>query len=382
MYKSFRVQNFRGFRDLRLDDLARVNLIAGKNNTGKSALLEAIFTYTGVYDSSMLLRIPAHERQSFKSYRLEEGTDLINPGWPLLFHNFETSKEILMYGQNAGQGDLELPEDETCSTKSQQLVISLEDPDRLYELSKRRFNIERVVDESGRVLVFREWHGYFRYWVSFNPYTRSANTAAAFVGPPKSVEARRDTRYDSRFLSANATLSADAEASLFTDARRTGQDKILLSVASRIEPRLRHIELLSNGLKIELHGHLKGLKQPLPVSSMGVGMRRIISLMLAIGTSEDGIVLVDEIENGLHYSVQVDVWKAIAEAAQARNVQVFATTHSYEMVQAAHEAFHENNAGDFHLCRLGRSRDTRKIRAVSYDEETFDAAIEAGYEVR
>ena len=56
MYSSFRVQNFRGFKDLRLDDLARVNLIAGKNNTGKSALLEAILTYTGEYDSSILLR--------------------------------------------------------------------------------------------------------------------------------------------------------------------------------------------------------------------------------------------------------------------------------------------------------------------------------------
>ena len=50
MYSSFRVQNFRGFKDLRLDDLARVNLIAGKNNTGKTALLEAILTYTGEYD--------------------------------------------------------------------------------------------------------------------------------------------------------------------------------------------------------------------------------------------------------------------------------------------------------------------------------------------
>ena len=58
MYKSFRVQNFRGFKDLCLDDFARVNLIAGKNNTGKSALLEAIFTYTGEYDASRLLRAP------------------------------------------------------------------------------------------------------------------------------------------------------------------------------------------------------------------------------------------------------------------------------------------------------------------------------------
>ncbi|MDD9955428.1 MAG: AAA family ATPase [Anaerolineaceae bacterium] len=379
MYSSFRVQNFRGFKDLRLDDLARVNLIAGKNNTGKTALLEAIYTYTGVYDSSMLLRIPVDQRRSFKSYRLEEGAELINPGWPLLFHNFETSREIQLCGQNAGQGDLELLEDGTCSGKSQQLVISLEDPDRLYELATRRIDLERVVDESGRVLVFREG---LNYWVSFNPYTRSRNTAAVFVGPQMTEEALRDTRYDSRFLSVNATLSADAEASLFTDVRLSGQDKSLLSVARIIDPRTRHFELLTNGLRIELHVHLEGLKQPLPFSSMGDGMRHIISLMLAIANTEDGIVLVDEIENGLHYSVQVDVWKAIAEAARACNVQIFATTHSYEMVRAASEAFQEVTSENFRLYRLDRSMDDNEITAVTYDEETLDAAIEAGFEVR
>ena len=63
MYKSFQVQNFRGFKDLRLDDMARVNLIAGKNNTGKSALLEAILILTrGSTTQVMLLRISAIKR--------------------------------------------------------------------------------------------------------------------------------------------------------------------------------------------------------------------------------------------------------------------------------------------------------------------------------
>lgn len=379
MYKSFRVQNFRGFRDLQLDDLARVNLIAGKNNTGKTALLEAILTFTGVYDSSMLLRIPAEQRQSFKSYRLEEGTELINPGWPLIFHNFETSKPIFMCGQNAGRENRKGKENGTGAGESQQLEISLVDVDRLFELSTRRINLERVVDESRRVLVYKEEK---LFWISLNPYTRSRNSAAQFAGVPKAEDIPRETRHKSRFLAAKTPLTADDDAPLYTEIRVAGQDKGLFSVTRKIEPRLEQIELLHNGLGVELHGRLEGLGQPLPFSSMGDGLRRIMSLMLAIGTTEDGIVLVDEIENGIHHSVQVDVWKAIAEAANACNVQVFATTHSYEMIQAAHEAYKEVKPFDFRLFGLRRNKESNEIRIASYDEETLDAAVEMYLEMR
>lgn len=378
MYKSFRVQNFRGFRDLQLDDLARVNLIAGKNNTGKSALLEAIYTYTGVYDSSMLLRIPDKERRSFKSYRLEEGTELINPGWPLLFHNFETSRAILLCGQNVGQERPARQDNGTGSGKSQQLKISLADFDSLPPpTSQRRNFFENIIDEDGRVLLFQDAH---ETWISFNPYTLSRNPSTTLLGERGEID--RVTRHKATLLPANKLLPAESEASLFTDARRTGQDKILLSVVSKIEPRTRHIELLSNGLKIELHGHIEGLDQPLPLSSMGEGMRRITSLMLAISTTENGIVLIDEVENGLHYSVQTRVWQAIAEAVRACNVQIFATTHSYEMILAAHEAFSEKDPCDLRYFRLSRNRDTNDIQGVAYEPETLEAAIEVGFEVR
>lgn len=380
MYKSFRVQNFRGFRDLQLDDLARVNLIAGRNNTGKTALLEAIYTYTGVYDSSMLLRIPADTRQSYRSYRLEEGNELVDPGWALLFHRFRTSNPILFCGQNGGHKKQKENGIETCTDDAQQLTISLVDIDRLdFDILPRRINVERVVDKDGRVLQFEEVRD---KWISFNPFTMSRYTSAAYVGERNPKDIQRETRHDSRFLSANELSATETDAPLFSDVRVKKRDKDLLTVVSNIEPRLKQIELLFNGPFVEIHGHLKGLERPLPFSSMGEGLRRILSLMLAIATNKHGIILIDEIENGLHHSVQVEVWRAIAEAARFYNVQVFATTHSYEMILAAHEAFQGKLAADFHLFRLSRGRDDNEIRAVSYDEEVFDAAIEAGFEVR
>lgn len=166
----------------------------------------------------------------------------------------------------------------------------------------------------------------------------------------------------------------------FSELRVVRRSDSLLPVLQKFEPRLCELTLI--GEPSSIHGDLNDLSKSLPISSMGEGLRRILSLMLVIATTEDGIVLVDEIENGLHHSIHVEVWKAIAEAAGNYNVQVFATTHSYEMIMAAHEAFQGKNARDFHLYRLGRSRDSKEIRAVSYDKETLDAAIEVGFEVR
>ena len=47
MFRSFTVKNFRCFQDLTIAPLARVNLIAGKNNVGKTALLEALYLHSG-----------------------------------------------------------------------------------------------------------------------------------------------------------------------------------------------------------------------------------------------------------------------------------------------------------------------------------------------
>ena len=111
-------------------------------------------------------------------------------------------------------------------------------------------------------------------------------------------------------------------------------------------------------------------------------MRRITSLLLAISTTPNGIVFIDEIENGLHHSIQVEVWKAIAEAARAYNVQIFATTHSLEMIQAAHKAFLDDEPYDFRLHRLHRSTKTDEITPTTFNKFSMSAAIDLEAEVR
>ena len=82
-----------------------------------------------------------------------------------------------------------------------------------------------------------------------------------------------------------------------------------------------------------------GLARLVPAQLLGEGMSRILNLALAISVVPNGIVLVDEFENGLHYTVMEKVWRAVAAFARSYDVQLFATTHSRECVYYAHRAF-------------------------------------------
>ena len=47
----------------------------------------------------------------------------------------------------------------------------------------------------------------------------------------------------------------------------------------------------------------------IPIGSMGDGMWRMLGLALALANAKGGVLLVDEIDTGLHYSVMADMWR-------------------------------------------------------------------------
>lgn len=109
-------------------------------------------------------------------------------------------------------------------------------------------------------------------------------------------------------------------------------------------------------------------------------MRRLYAEVHRWWVFARGVVLVDEVETGLHHTVLSEAWRAISDAARRYDVQVFATTHSFEFVRAAYRAFEGSEDSPFRLHRLEQTEEG--IRAVGYDEETLAAAMEAEFEVR
>jgi len=156
------------------------------------------------------------------------------------------------------------------------------------------------------------------------------------------------------------------------------EDKIV-QILRIIEPRLKGLTVQHRGGSPVIHGDI-GTKRRMPLPLMGDGMGRLLGIALAIPEAQGGLLLVDEIENGLHHTVMSKVWQAIAELAREYTVQIVATTHSEECIRAAHQAFATSEQYDFALHRLERVKGT--IRAVTFDRETLEAATELGLEVR
>lgn len=113
---------------------------------------------------------------------------------------------------------------------------------------------------------------------------------------------------------------------------------------------------------------------------MGEGIERALSLFIYMQTSQNGYVFIDEIENGLHYSIQSEIWRAIAKAAKQNNCQVFATTHSYELIKAARNGLKGGEEDALSFFRL--DRENERIIARRFDFEMLDDAINSGLELR
>ena len=128
-----------------------------------------------------------------------------------------------------------------------------------------------------------------------------------------------------------------------------------------------------------------GISRLVPVNLVGDGIRRILSVILAIYDAKNGIVLIDEIENGLHFSALKPLWSAIFKATQKFNVQIFATTHNIETLKYLKLAVDE--ATDSKIAENIRSYTLRKlendiVRSYKYDYEKFEFSLEQGIEMR
>jgi AAA15 family ATPase/GTPase len=350
VFKTIRIQNFRSFDDFTINSLTRVNLIAGKNSVGKTTLLEAIFLLVGAGNISLPIKISGFRglADDFKG----DIESLIQMLWTPLFHNLNTEEKITITGDvsnNKGQYGVEFV---IKSADSQ--PVSLEDTANQTNIYNKKL-ILRYKDLSKQTKEFE------MAWVNGQLAIKPAPTELPFPG----------------FFYSTRSYNPGEDAELFGNLVKTKRSFNLVNILKIIDERLADLTTIQSGGAPMLYGDI-GLDQLLPISLLGDGMRRLISILLRIANATNGVVLIDEIENGFHYSIQKAVWKAIGEATRTFNTQVFVTTHSYEAIKNANAAFSGNR--DFSYHRLDRINE--KIEAISYRGEELNSAVESDLEVR
>lgn len=321
---SLEIKGYRCFEHLTIEKLGRVNLIVGKNNVGKTALLEALWIWAkNQKPTERILGI----------YEILENRDEVSDAEPSSHEDSMAIKNLV-------------------------------------------FNRPDFESESLEKEIF----------IGNGSYVSIKLTSKANFEPPeRQKKVLFEKRYfPSEFISSIG-VSNNKLLSFWEFIERNVEEKKVIEAINVINNEVidirfsRHNFTNASASPIPII-LLKGANERTPLRSLGEGMTRILGIASSLVNCKDGVLLIDEIENGFHYSILPDVWKLIFKTAKDLNVQVFATTHSKDCIEAFTQAAVDDEESEGMLIRLERHGE--KIVAKTIAEEMLADAVDYRVEVR
>ena len=353
---SIDIRRFRCFKELKQLGLRRFNFIVGDSGTGKTALLEALFLAGGA-NAEIYLRV-----RRFRGFG-EGGVEITGTraGYESLFrdlfYRFDSKQGTLIKLRDSGGRDRSLEifykGDETLKLplKSRIENAFIADPINFkWETPTRVFN-SQIEIKDGRLEMTGTQEVY----------------PIVFVSPQ--------------------TMSGRVNAIRYSELSVRNAEKPLLTAMQAIFEDVQEITLENVGNELILHVSLRHLEEKLPLADLSGGVNKYLSIVIAILTNPGGVVLIDEIEDGFYYKNLPVILRTLVDLCIQYEVQLFATTHSYEFLQVLSrvieeaETREEGLAQDFTLMRLERSN-TYDTSLTLVRGDTYKAAIDQSFEVR
>ncbi len=324
------IEGFRAIRRLEIDSLGRVNLITGKNNTGKSSVLEALrllasgASPTVILDILRLREEDDGEAEKPPQAFAEEGL------FPLcgLFHGFPRfspkSNPILIASQG-GRCDVRLS-----------MKMSL----HRRALGNRGKGKQVFPGESGAIAaldVDDSSAGSRSLWLS-------SFSDRDFMASQARVWAMDEPHIPCEFVSPYGGERTATLGTLWDKIALSDGEKAVVEALRIIDPSIAAVSMVGGeGPRQSRRAIVRaeGLPRPVPLRTFGDGLNRLFGIALSLVNAKDGLLLIDEFENGMHHTVQTDVWRAIFRLAKDLDIQVVATSHSWDSIEAFQKAASE-----------------------------------------
>lgn len=367
MLGTLQLHQFRGFDVYELADLARVNLLVGKNNSGKTSILEAIHFLVSNGDPRVLIRSANRRGEiGYADGRLgqEESVDISHCFYN---HRFRPGTGFRLFSDGHGQVSVHIRHHVADLFPDDDLEESLHEdgiePSRPLSLEIKANNLEGLdlpVTESGSLLIRS-----FRF--------RGPWPDAGTMPPPV------------QFITPES-LDLNPMRDIWDKVLTEGRESEVVAAMRLLENDLESIHFLAGHPSRARSGRagallgFRGGGRRVPLGSYGDGMRRLLALSLSLIQTTEGVLLVDEIDTGLHWTVMEAMWRLVIDTARRHSVQVFATTHSYDCLRglASLAESHPESAQDVSCQKIERSL----TRAVRFDATDIQAAVEQNIEVR
>jgi hypothetical protein len=349
MIESVRIQNFRCFAELEVHGLSLVNVIVGENASGKSAFLESVYLSCGAFPQAVFQFRAARQL----SYPLELRPDSTSYWglWEDLFHGYDLAKPISIEAVDPGG--------------SRTLKIS-----RSLDSSQTISMGAQLIPLQAFAPVMFDWTRGDSEPVRVTP--RIKDKALIIEGGPREY-------FPISFSGPHIPDTPQDNAIRFSELSKDGKIQPVIDALRAEFPFLRTLSIeISSGVPT-VFAEVQGQNHKLPVGLISDGVNKLLSLLIAIGSNPNGIVLIDQIEDGFYFKKMVSTWKVIHKFARENRTQIFATTHSQECLAALLPEL-EANEEDFALLRASRSDDS--IRFSVNNGKRFAAALSQEFELR
>jgi len=378
MLTSLRVSGFRDLRELEVQRLGPVNLFVGANNSGKTSLLEAVEIFLGRGETRALFAGCARREETLRSDRQL----LVDVCHLFQGHKLRPGTEFSIHGHNGGDRSVhvQVPRERLSEAEMRRLGERLERS----RIGRQEVLTGLDVEERGRmeeeILALRVWtEGWEEDVEVLLPLTESGGS------PYLEYLATRRRLSDGEGVTFNFITTAGLDPQqlvrLWDGIVLGAEEPMVLDSLRVVEPRIERIAAVSREVSSGAFVlRMEGSDQRVPLGSMGDGIRRLLALSACLARSANGTVLIDEIDTGLHHTVMAKMWKLVVETALRRKIQVFATTHSMDCVNALAALCEDEPAlgPAVLLHRVEKHRGT----TVLYSADEFAAAAATGIETR
>lgn len=357
LISNLEIENFRGIQKLSIKDMRRLVLLSGNNNVGKSSVLEAIF-----------LMMDHLSPDSFSRMNNFRGLSIPTNGvslWEPLFYQMNPDNTIRI---KATRGD-------------DTLTLSYEKDDSY--VPAMNGGIPKNVVGSFQYSAKKNYTLRFDFraegaadYTETGHYTTSENGTLREIADDNGDKQLMQLTYTT-FINNYFVRTDRAILDRMGKAEINGEKQKIVRFLQRIDPSISDIVTLSVSGIPQLFVNTN--KKLLPVQFSGDGINKLLYIVLSIMDAKNGIVLVDEIDTGFHYSMYKDLWKIVSDVSRDYNCQVIASTHSYENIMGAIEGM-KDYPEEFSYYRLGYDKDGLKSFRSSYD--LLRSALRSDMEVR
>ena len=340
MLDSLFIRNYKNISFLEIPTLKRVNLFWGRNNVGKTTLLEALSIYASNGNLKQLynlLKLRGEDLHAFRNRNSITADDEINAFLPLV-SNYDKSLFDNNEGVRIGESQENI------------LKIELVRVNTILQTKNGKKQISRIVSELGAPISESSVNSSFSLQVSNKSIGLEYHIALDGHG------IQDDNFFDNESVPVNIPFQyiyckggqqADLDQLWSTISMSENEDEVVKALRI-IEPDIERFNILSNDKDDDFkripYVRLKGMDKLVRLSAMGDGINRMLQIILALINCKGGIFLLDEFENGLHYSVQEQLWTIIFDIAARLDIQVFVTTHSNDCINSYAKVATEEDA--------------------------------------